>query len=115
MLARPADEIRAAAERLLPNIAAHLQKGVSAEAAPCHSQIGSGALPLDLMPSYAISFAATEPRGAGARLEQLAAKLRALPVPVIGRLADGRLWLDLRCMEPADELLFAEQFSALSR
>ncbi|WP_241701670.1 hypothetical protein, partial [Cronobacter sakazakii] len=33
------------------------------------------------------------------RLEALAARWRRLPVPVIGRLGDGRLWLDLRCLE----------------
>jgi L-seryl-tRNA(Ser) seleniumtransferase len=113
LLARPAEEMRLAAERLLPAIAAHLPKGIRAEAAPCHSQIGSGALPLDLMPSHAITFAATEARGSGAKLEALAAKLRALPMPVIGRIADGRLWLDLRCLEPADEAPFAQQFASL--
>jgi L-seryl-tRNA(Ser) seleniumtransferase len=113
LLARPAEDIRAAAERMLPAIASHLPKGIRAETAPCHSQIGSGALPLDLMPSHAITFAATEARGSGARLEALAGKLRSLPVPVIGRIADGRLWLDLRCLEPADEVLLADQFAAL--
>ena len=46
-------------------------------------------------------------------LEALAAKLRALPVPMIGRLADGRLWLDLRCLTAMDEALFARQLTAL--
>ncbi len=113
LLSRPADDIAAAAERLLPALEPHLPAGVVAGIVPCQSQIGSGALPLDLMPSFAISFAAKQPRGSGAKLEALAAKLRALPVPVIGRLADGRLWLDLRCLEPYDERLFAEQFTAL--
>jgi len=113
LLSRPADDIAAAAKRLLPGLAPHVPSGMVAEIAPCHSQIGSGALPLDLMPSFAISFAAKQARGSGTKLEALAAKLRALPVPVIGRIADGRYWLDLRCLEPHDERLFAEQFAAL--
>ncbi|HEY7644074.1 MAG TPA: L-seryl-tRNA(Sec) selenium transferase [Hyphomicrobiales bacterium] len=114
LLTRPADDIRAAAERVLAAVAAHLPDGIEAEIAPCHSQIGSGALPLDLMPSVAITFTAKQGRGAGARIEKLAARLRALPVPVIGRIADSRLWLDLRCLEPQDEPLLAEQLAALA-
>jgi L-seryl-tRNA(Ser) seleniumtransferase len=114
LLARPADDIRAAAERMLPAVTPHLPDALKAEIAPCHSQIGSGALPLDLMPSFAITVVAKQARGSGARLEKLAAALRALPVPVIGRIADGRLWLDLRCLEPLDEPLLAEQFAALA-
>jgi hypothetical protein len=30
---------------------------------------------------------------------------------VIGRLCDGRLWLDCRCLEPADEAPFVAQLS----
>jgi hypothetical protein len=66
--------------------------GCSAEAAACESQIGSGALPLETLPSFAVCL-----RGAG--LDALAARLRALPRPVIGRIHEGALWLDLRCLE----------------
>ena len=39
----------------------------------------------------------------GRALAALAAAWRDLPLPVIGRVADGRLLLDLRCLEdPAD-------------
>ena len=114
LLARSVEDIRAAAERMLPVAEAHLPDGISAEIAPCHSQIGSGALPLDLMPSFAITFAAKPARGSGAKLEAFAARLRTLAIPVIGRTADGRLWLDLRCLEPRDEALLAEQLASLA-
>jgi L-seryl-tRNA(Ser) seleniumtransferase len=35
----------------------------------------------------------------GRALQALSAALRALPQPVIGRVADDRLLLDLRCLE----------------
>jgi L-seryl-tRNA(Ser) seleniumtransferase len=114
LLARPADEIKAAADRVMPEIAKHAPKGLRVEIASCQSQIGSGALPLDLMPSFAITFIPAQARGAGTTLEELAARLRAMLVPVIGRIADRRLWLDLRCLEPEDETLLIEQFAAVS-
>jgi L-seryl-tRNA(Ser) seleniumtransferase len=49
----------------------------------------------------------------GAGLARLEAALRALPRPVIGRLAEKALWLDLRCLEASDEPLFIEQLAAL--
>ena len=72
----------------------------------CHvfSQIGSGSLPVDRLPSAALTF--TPHDGRGSHLESLAARWRELPVPVIGRIYDGRLWLDLRCLE--DEQRFLE-------
>jgi L-seryl-tRNA(Ser) seleniumtransferase len=101
LLTRPDTEIRAAAERLLPHLrAAFPDRMVTVE--PCRSQIGSGALPVDLLPSAALTIG-------GSALESLAATLRALPRPVIGRIATGRLWLDCRCLEPAEEADFLAQ------
>ena len=70
---------------------------------PCRSQIGSGALPVDLLPSYAITIGGESARGA------VGMAARRLPRPVIGRLHEGRLWLDCRCLEPADEAAFVAQ------
>jgi L-seryl-tRNA(Ser) seleniumtransferase len=49
----------------------------------------------------------------GSALDGLAERLRRLPVPVIGRVADGRLWLDLRCLE--DEAGFLALLPCLSQ
>lgn len=103
LLTRPAEEIRRLAERLLPDLAAHYAY-FAVSVAACQSQIGSGSLPVDRLPSAALTF--TPHDGRGSRLEALAARWRALPCPVIGRIYDGRLWLDLRCLE--DETRFME-------
>ncbi|HCA0808713.1 TPA: L-seryl-tRNA(Sec) selenium transferase, partial [Raoultella ornithinolytica] len=52
----------------------------------------------------ALTFAPRD--GRGSQLEALAARWRGLTIPVIGRIYDGRLWLDLRCLE--DEPRFME-------
>jgi L-seryl-tRNA(Ser) seleniumtransferase len=61
----------------------------------CESEVGSGAAPRQQLPSAGLALRPGSTR--------LATELRALPIPVIGRLQDGALILDLRCLEAADE------------
>ncbi|WP_293808263.1 L-seryl-tRNA(Sec) selenium transferase [uncultured Bosea sp.] len=110
LFTRTAGDLRALAERLQPKVAAAIGTGWTVEAIDCASQIGSGALPLETLPSAGL---ALRPLGkaAGSTVEKLAAAFRAVPVPVIGRIAQGTLIFDLRCLE--DEALFAAQLDAL--
>jgi L-seryl-tRNA(Ser) seleniumtransferase len=110
LLTRSREELRAVAERLLPAVASRLGQGWRVAVAACASQIGSGALPLESLPSAGLSL--TPADGDGRAPERLLAALRALPVPVIGRIAQGAVLLDLRCLE--DEAGFLGQLSGLS-
>ena len=103
LLARQAHEIHPQGERIQAALATHYAD-FDLRVEPCLSQIGSGSLPVDRLPSAALTF--TPRDGRGSRLEALATRWRLLPVPVIGRIYDGRLWLDLRCLE--DETRFME-------
>ncbi len=111
-LTREAAEIRRTAEELLPVLTACLGDTLSVEVNDCESQIGSGALPVDALPSAGLAIRPVGgKRGGGAALKRLAAALRDLPVPVIGRVHEGALVLDLRCLE--DDAAFAQQLSNL--
>ncbi len=95
LLTRPAEDIRATAERLALLVGARWrERAVRVER--CASQIGSGALPMETLGSFAVTIG-------GSGLEGLAAELRGLARPVIGRIGEGRVWLDCRCLETADE------------
>ncbi len=74
-------------------------------------QIGSGSLPVERLPSAGLALAPVQKKGAGRALDELAAVLRALPLPVIGRISEDRLLLDLRCLE--DTSAFTAQLPAL--
>ncbi len=109
LLARPAADIAAQAERLAPMVADALGDAFVVDIVECRSQIGSGALPLETVPSAGL---ALSPRsGSGKALEALAAALRALAVPVIGRIENQALVLDLRCLE--DETRFTANLAGL--
>ena len=114
-LTRPEAEIRAAAERLLPalqNALAGLP--VTAEIVALKSQIGSGSLPVDRLPSA--GFAIRPQARRGGVLNRIEAALRGIahPLrPVIGRIEEGALLLDLRCLDLADEGEFAVALAGL--
>ena len=107
-LARPFAQIEEQAERLLPALQRALEGRAEAALKPCMSQIGSGSLPADLLPSMAFALTpSVSGRGQGTALKQMAAALRALPMPIIGRIEDDSLLLDLRCLD--DEAGFLRQ------
>ena len=113
LLTRAEDDIRQQADRLGPNVSSHLGDSYRVETASVSSQIGSGALPIEVLPSAALSITAAN--GEDEPLRSLALRLRQLPKPVIGRLHNGSLLLDLRCLEPSHEDAFIEQLSELTR
>ncbi|WP_043817796.1 L-seryl-tRNA(Sec) selenium transferase, partial [Rubrivivax gelatinosus] len=114
LFTRPQAEIRAAAERLRSPLQAALGDAAAVDVVALSSQIGSGALPVDTLPSAGLVLRPAGKRS-GRALSRLEEALRGLPRPVIGRIADGALWLDLRCIEAADEAAFAAQFEALAQ
>jgi L-seryl-tRNA(Ser) seleniumtransferase len=99
LLARPQQDIAALAARVLPALAARLGDRFVIAVEACESQIGSGALPLQGLASAGLVIKPKSAKQGGRMLEALAAALRALPIPVIGRIADRALVLDLRCLE----------------
>ncbi|KAB2970540.1 MAG: L-seryl-tRNA(Sec) selenium transferase [Zoogloea sp.] len=110
LLTRPRDEMLAQAERLQARVSAALASWpLTVSIEPMLSQIGSGSLPVDRLPSAGLVF---RPQGRKSGvLNKLEAALRGLPVPVIGRIADNALHLDLRCLPAADEATFTAQFT----
>ncbi len=112
-LTRSAAAIEAQARRLAPVARAALGDAYEVADAAMMSQIGSGALPVDRLPSHGLCVRkAAGKRGSLARLET---QLRNLPRPIIGRIAEKTLWLDLRCLEAEDEQEFIAQWNFLDR
>ena len=109
LLTRPAATIESLGHRILPAIAAALAGVAEASLQPCKSQIGSGSLPIDRLESRCVAL--VPKRTGGAALARLAAAFRALPIPVLGRIEDGALRFDLRCLD--DEAAFVGQLSEL--
>ena len=104
LLTRAAADIRATAERSQPALQAWCGALAAVTVADCASQVGSGSLPADRLPSAALRI-----KSARIAPEKIAQALRALPVPVIARVHDDAVWLDLRCLE--DEQGFAAQLA----
>jgi L-seryl-tRNA(Ser) seleniumtransferase len=111
LLTRPLADIEALAMRLQPRLAAVLGVQWQVIVTPVSSQVGSGSLPVDIIPSMALALCPTKAKS-GSALKKLAGRLCRLPVPIVGRIADNRLLLDLRCLE--DETGFLAQIDHLT-
>jgi len=108
LLTRPESDMHAQALRLIPQLQETLTAcGLTLRTQAVKSQIGSGSLPVERLPSVALAIEATNKAGEKkvVRLERL---LRASATAVIGRLSDKTLLLDLRCLTSEKEPVLVE-------
>ena len=95
MLHAPVAEVEARAARLAEELR-RAAPGLEVDVAASVARSGGGTLPTYEIPSFAV-------RLGGAEAENLAETLRSCDPPVVGRVREGRVWLDARTLLPGDE------------
>jgi L-seryl-tRNA(Ser) seleniumtransferase len=112
LLTRTQDSMNNQAVQLLPDFEKALTgTSMRINTFPVLSQIGSGSLPIERLPSMAIAIEPVDKAGEKqvVRLEKL---LRSSETPVIGRFQEKALLFDLRCLQAHQEQTFISVFSA---
>lgn len=109
LLTRPQRDIQSQADRLRDVLQLAVGEAYTVQSVPMFSQIGSGALPVDQLPSYGLVIRVAGKGRSGRALTRLETQLRNLARPVIGRIADDAMCLDLRCLQTSDEPEFIAQ------
>ena len=113
LLTRPRADIRVQCERVLPQVQTAIAGKAEATIIDTGSQIGSGSLPVDSLPSAGIAITPLG-KSKSSFADKLSQAFRALPVPVIGHIRDGAFVLDLRCLDREDhEREFVGQLNQL--
>ena len=97
MLHAPPEAIREKADKLAERITS-VAPDLLIDVATSVARSGGGTLPLFEIPSYAVRLA-----GGAHDADALAGKLRLADPPVVGRVSEGRLWLDVRTLLDGDE------------
>ena len=100
---RPMAAIHTVAAELANQLESIFGEKVWMRVAETHGQIGSGALPVETLRSVALVLEASE-----VSTEVLAVHFRNAKVPVIGRIKDAQLWLDLRAIYEREQAWIVE-------
>jgi L-seryl-tRNA(Ser) seleniumtransferase len=104
MLTREREDIRQACARVMPRLAQIAGPRFRADIVDCASQIGSGALPEERLPSAAVRLTPFDSgKRTGRLLSETLAEFRKLKTPVIGRIRDDAIVFDCRCLSARDE------------
>jgi L-seryl-tRNA(Ser) seleniumtransferase len=109
LLTRPQADMQAQADRLRPRLQnAIMQCGLLLTTHPVKSQIGSGSLPVERLPSVALAIEPTT-RSTEKNVLRLERLLRGSATAVVGRISEKILLLDLRCLTHDKEEVFVAQ------
>ncbi|MBM4421753.1 MAG: L-seryl-tRNA(Sec) selenium transferase, partial [Chloroflexi bacterium] len=93
MISAPVEDLARRAAAIVRTLGEH---GVAADVIETQSQVGGGSLPEEAQPSRAVALTAKRP-------DPLAGRLRTGATPVVCRIVDGRVALDLRSLLPEDD------------
>lgn len=104
MFQEPAEQVRVRAQSLASALT-EAAPDLEVDVAPSVARSGGGTLPTYEIPSFAVRLGGRDP-------DLLAEELRAADPPVVGRVADGRLWLDARTLLLENEELVVEAVRA---
>jgi L-seryl-tRNA(Ser) seleniumtransferase len=97
---RPLQDIQEMGERALPRLQHALGPGFEVTLEDSTSQVGSGALPTEEIPTKVLAI-----RHERESATATAARFRQAALPIIGRVRDDRFLLDLRTVFDADDLI----------
>lgn len=111
LLTRPQPEIQQQAQQLQPSLQQALGEDYQVTCVAMHSQIGSGAMPIDSLPSYGLAIHYQGPEKAGRQIMQLERWLRTQPQPILGRIHKNALYLDCRCLTAQQADMLQERWS----
>lgn len=95
MLYASSEEMKQKAERLATEIS-RVAPDLAVDIVPSVARSGGGTLPTFEIPSFAVRLGSED-------ADALAERLRSGNPPVVGRVGEGRLWLDVRTLLDGDE------------
>ncbi|MDR5708995.1 MAG: L-seryl-tRNA(Sec) selenium transferase [Armatimonadota bacterium] len=95
MLSAPVEDLRGRAERLAQRL---VGVGLTAEAVPSEAEAGGGSLPGSVLPSYAVRL-----RHPSLPAHAVSGQLRAATPPILARVQEETVLLDLRSVLPEDD------------
>ena len=100
---RSIETLHAVAKQLTVELQDIFDEKIDVRVSETYGQIGSGALPVETLPSVAIVLESTE-----VSAETLAEVFRNATIPVIGRIKDGFFWLDVRTVYEREQAWIVE-------
>ena len=107
---RPIETLQAVAKELKAQLEDLFGEKVNIHVSETYGQIGSGALPVETLPSVALVL---EPSEISA--ETLAAQFRSTTTPIIGRIKDQQFWLDLRTVYEREQAWIVESATQITK
>ncbi|MDG2942064.1 L-seryl-tRNA(Sec) selenium transferase [Exercitatus varius] len=103
LLTQPVEQLQRQAERLKAKLESVLNDEFSMQIEASSAQIGSGSQPMARIPSVAVTIAEKSSQ----KLTALLTRFKRLSSPIIARVENNKIWLDLRSLADLEKLLTA--------
>jgi len=108
MMTEPPESIQRRAKKVVQRLSKDVVEKLNIHIEASDGQFGSGALPLEKLPGFALTLSS-----ANRSTDALAKALRAGEPPIIGRIQDDKVWLDMRTVRDEDVVDVVKRLDSL--